>query len=192
MKIDTIEFIGSADRPSLFPASGLPEIAFAGRSNVGKSSLINRLLKRKNLARVSTTPGKTRLINFFLVDGKFHLVDLPGYGYARRSKAERQRWAEFLEAYLKNRETLRAVVLLIDVSIPPVASDEEMLAWLAHYGVAVVPVLTKADKAKQAAISRRVRTMKDMGPCEGPLVVSARKGQGIPELWRCLFRLFDD
>lgn len=185
MKVHSVEFLGSADHISRCPSPSLPEIAFAGRSNVGKSSLINVLLKRKEVARVSSTPGKTRLINFYRINGKFHLVDLPGYGYARRSKAERKRWAEFLEGYITGRETLKAVVLLSDVSVPPQPSDREMKDWLEYHGIKVVQVLTKSDKAKKADLSRRIKDLASQGLVEGPppLIISVRKGDGIDALW---------
>lgn len=185
MKIHSVEFLGSADHISKCPPPSLPEIAFAGRSNVGKSSLINALLKRKEVARVSSTPGKTRLINFFRINGSFHLVDLPGYGYAKRSKTERKRWADFLEGYITGRETLKAVVLLSDVSIPPQPSDQEMKEWLEYHGITVVQVFTKADKARKADLARRMKEFDEAGQGNGsqPLVISVRKGQGIDGLW---------
>ncbi len=188
MKIKSVEFLLSADHLSKCPAPGLPEIAFAGRSNVGKSSLINSLLKRKAAAKVSSTPGKTRLINFFKINGTFHLVDLPGYGYAKRSKRERRQWAGFLEQYIKGRETLKAVVLLTDISVPPVQSDIDMRNWLSYHGVEIVNVYTKSDKAKQQEIARRLKDLAEDGTEHGsgvldPVVLSVKTGVGMERLW---------
>ena len=186
MKISKVEFIGSATSLDACPKPVCAEVAFAGRSNVGKSSLINRMVHRKALAKVSSTPGKTRTINFFRVNDAFYLVDLPGYGYARRSKEERSQWPVFIENYLRRRRTLVCVVLLIDASIPPVRSDEEMNAWLHHYGVPVVRAFTKADKARQGDLARRRQSLDPSGaePC---VFVSARTGRGIDELWKVLY-----
>lgn len=140
------------------------------------------------MAKVSSTPGKTRTINFFRVNDRFHLVDLPGYGYARRSKEERSQWPVFIESYLRHRKTLACVVLLIDASIPPVQSDEEMEAWLKHHGVTVVRVFTKADKARQADIARRLKSM-DPSDGEASVFVSSRTGRGIDNLWRVILEI---
>jgi len=183
MKILTVEFLLSADHLSNCPPPGLPEIAFAGRSNVGKSSLINSLLKRKAAAKVSSTPGKTRMINFFKINGTFHLVDLPGYGYAKRSKRERRQWAVFLEKYIKGRETLKAVVLLTDISVPPVQSDIDMKNWLHYHEVQVIDVYTKADKAKQHEIAKRLKEHTKDGSEHGPVVLSVKTGFGMDRLW---------
>lgn len=191
MKIPTVEFLLSADHISKCPEPGLPEIAFAGRSNVGKSSLINSLLKRKGAAKVSSTPGKTRLINFFKINGKFHFVDLPGYGYAKRSKQERRQWARFLEGYIMGRETLKAVVLLTDISVPPVQSDADMRSWLDHHGVRVIDVYTKADKAKQHEIAKRLKERTNLVSEYEPVVLSVKSGIGIDKLWNCLQACID-
>ncbi|MBI5141668.1 MAG: YihA family ribosome biogenesis GTP-binding protein [Nitrospirae bacterium] len=185
MRINSVEFVTSADRMTGCPPATLPEIAFAGRSNVGKSSIINSLLKRKDTAKVSSTPGKTRLINFFRVNNSFHLVDLPGYGHARVSAAEKKRWGVFIEDYLTKRETLRVVVLLRDISIPPVASDTDMADWMIASGIPFIEVLTKADKAGQGEIARRVNAARETIPADGAvLVVSSKTGLGIDKLWK--------
>ncbi len=140
------QYLLSAVKPIHFPAPGPPEIALSGRSNVGKSSLLNLLVGRTGVAKVSKTPGKTRAINFFDVGGKWRLVDLPGYGFARLSKEEIERWGRLIDTYLRERETLTAVIQLIDSRHPPMKNDLEMIDWLAETGVKTVIALTKVDK----------------------------------------------
>lgn len=150
--IRRLEFLGGqASATGWKPVSELPEIAFSGRSNVGKSSLLNALVRRKALARVSSTPGKTREINFFRVNDAFHLVDLPGYGYARASKAARDAWRPLIEGYLRTSEHLRGVVQLIDSRHPPSDDDHRMMQFLGSLGVPTIVVATKVDKLKRAA-----------------------------------------
>lgn len=147
MKINKSEFITSAVKKSQYVTGGLPEVAFVGRSNVGKSSIINALTNRKKLAKVSQTPGKTRLINFFLInDGDFYLVDLPGYGYAKVSKKEKESWGKTIETYLIGREELKRVILLVDSRHKPTADDIMMHQWIKHFGYEVIVVATKSDK----------------------------------------------
>lgn len=158
MVIKNVEFIKSATRPAHYPAGDFPEIAFAGRSNVGKSSLINVLVNRKSLVRTSSTPGRTQLINFFDVNGEFTLVDLPGYGFARVPLAVKKEWGPMMETYLSKRANLRGVILILDIRRTPVAEDVQMLHWLRAYSVKPIIVVTKCDKvsknerAKQAAV----------------------------------------
>jgi GTP-binding protein len=152
--IRSLEFIGGmASVAGWRPESSLPEIAFAGRSNVGKSSLLNRLIHRKKMARVSNTPGRTREVNFFRVNDKFILVDLPGYGYARISKETRAEWRPLIEGFMRTSAQLRGIVLLIDVRHDPTKDDRNMLDFLSELGVPTIVVLTKIDKltAKQRA-----------------------------------------
>jgi GTP-binding protein len=160
--IQSAEFVISAVRPAQYPGNGLPEIAFAGRSNVGKSSLINCLVQRKKLVRTSRTPGQTQMINFFNVNGAFLLVDLPGYGFARVPEKVRAQWGPMVESYLKGRAPLRGVVQIMDLRHPPTADDLQLWQWLRDQAIPALPILTKADKvsqtkriqhAKQAAIS---------------------------------------
>lgn len=146
MQIKKSEFITSAVKKSQYPIDGYPEVAFVGRSNVGKSSLINSITNRKKLAKVSGTPGRTRLVNFFFVNDEFYLVDLPGYGYAKVSKAEKHGWGKIIEDYLHGREYLKRVVLLVDSRHKPTADDVMMYEWILHYGYEVVVVATKSDK----------------------------------------------
>lgn len=189
--VKSTEFIKSATKPSHYPDGELPEIAFAGRSNVGKSSLINVLVNRKNLVRTSSTPGRTQLINFFNVNGRFTLVDLPGYGFAKVPLAVKKEWGPMMETYLSTRESLRGVVLIFDIRRTPVAEDRQMLQWLRSYDIPPVLVVTKCDKvsrnerAKQAAvIAQALGVMK-----EELSFFSALSRDGKDEIWERIERL---
>ncbi len=168
----------------------LPQIALAGRSNVGKSSLINALAGRKSLAKISATPGKTRSLNFYRVlPPDYYLVDLPGYGYARCSKSEREKWAGLIDRYLTGCRELRALLLLIDCRLPPQKPDLDLAAYARGQGMTTLPVLTKADKCPQRDRSARIREWQAILGSEPPLAVSAVTGLGIEELWRRLNNL---
>ncbi|MCY3824674.1 MAG: ribosome biogenesis GTP-binding protein YihA/YsxC [Nitrospinae bacterium] len=190
MRIQNAQFIKSAAERAGWPRADLPEIAFAGRSNVGKSSLINFLTNRKSLAKTSATPGKTQLVNFFGVDGRFNLVDLPGYGYARVPLAERARWRPMIETYLEHRETLQGVVVLIDSRRGAREMDLHLLEWLAAVNLPACLVLTKADKLKKnerkGVLDALVKTMTDggglYGRWSGPILCSANTGLGKREI----------
>jgi len=163
----------------------VPQMALAGRSNVGKSSLLNRLAGRKQLAKTSSTPGKTQSINLYTVSpGDYYLVDLPGYGYARRSKEERARWAKLIERYLTGNQWLAAVAVLIDCRLTPQASDLDMVSWLHRSGVQVVGVLTKADKCTQRdRQAQKTRWTSLLGGVP-PILFSSVTGMGYEELWK--------
>lgn len=152
MNTNNVSLTVSAVSPKQYPKTDMPEFAFAGRSNVGKSSLINKLLNRKSLARVSGTPGKTITINFYNVDDTIHLVDLPGYGYAKRSKEEVKKWGRMMEDYLAGREQLVQTILLVDSRHAPTADDITMCDWIRHYHDRVIVVATKMDKLKKREI----------------------------------------
>lgn len=170
-----------------------PQLALAGRSNVGKSSLVNALGQRKQLAKTSATPGKTRSINFYRVEPQhFVLADLPGYGYARCSHEERRKWAALIEAYLRHCPSLRAVVLLIDCRVPPQASDRDLADFTRSAGLSLFPVLTKADKCTQTERSRRRREWGDLLDGILPLAVSSKDGFGLNELRHSLCLLVKD
>ena len=179
------EFVAGAARADRLPAPTLPEIALAGRSNVGKSALLNRVVGRRALARVSRTPGRTQQINFFSVDDRFLLVDLPGYGFARVPLSVKEQWRELVEAYLTMRRPLRAVVVLVDVRRGIEADDGRLLDFLAAHGRAAVVVATKIDKLGRAA---RLRALAAIGAQRGgpPIAFSAVTGEGAAELWRAI------
>jgi GTP-binding protein len=184
MKILSAEFVTSAAGPKQFPGDAKPQIAFAGRSNVGKSSLINALLRRKNLVKTSATPGKTQLINFFIINDRFYFVDLPGYGYAHAPRSVVETWAPMIEAYFKDAPQLRAVVVLLDSRRTPDDRDKRLVEWLRHYRIPAVYVLTKTDKLKKQEIvlsQRHVTTALDLDA--PPILTSARSGLGMKELW---------
>jgi GTP-binding protein len=190
MKV-TARFVTSAAKPSDFPPPGLPEIAVVGRSNVGKSSLINTLVGQTGLARTSRTPGRTRLANWFEVDNKFHLVDLPGYGYAAVDKSMREGWRPLIETYLEKRDVLRGVLLLVDVRRG--AEDEELdfVPWLAEKKIPVVVALTKADKLpKNKRMLEIGKVKRALGVTRDPIAVSAQTADGIEPLWRALHKQF--
>ena len=161
MKIKTSELSGVYGPTSKFPTETLPEIAFAGRSNVGKSSLINSLLNRKNLARTSSSPGKTVTINFYNVNEEFFLVDLPGYGYAKTSLAERAKWGKMIEKYLGTRDSLKALVLLIDIRHAPTKDDVMMFNWVVENGLTPIIVATKLDKIKKSQKDKQLKLLRD-------------------------------
>ncbi len=192
MKILTAEFIRSCAGPEQFLQGDLPEVAFIGRSNVGKSSLINSLLQRRGLAKVSRTPGKTRLVNLFRITSddlglaRFVLVDLPGYGYARVSKSLRAEWAPLIEHYLDGSKQLRAVVVLVESRVVS-EQDRETIAWLLSVGRPPIVVATKVDKLK---MSERIRTLRrlheGLGLIEEAIPYSSTTGEGRDRLWAAL------
>lgn len=161
MKIISSELEQIAAIISQYPQSDLKEIAFAGRSNVGKSSFINAFLNRKNLARTSSKPGKTRTVNFYNVNNEFRLVDLPGYGYAQVSKSEKEKWATIIETYLSNRENLMEVILVVDIRHAPSKEDVLMYNWLLQYGFTGYVVATKADKISKGKWNKHIKVIKE-------------------------------
>ena len=189
MKIVSAEFIASAASPPQYPRQRLPEVAFAGRSNVGKSSLINTLVHRKSLVKTSATPGKTRTINFFVVNDRFSFVDFPGYGYARVPREMQAGWRPMVEAYMKQRDFLRAVVHIVDFRHPPSDLDRQLRAWLLRRRVAVLTVATKTDKVKRnqrAAHEQAIRRDLDL-PADEPLTLfSSHNQEGRLRLWQRL------
>jgi GTP-binding protein len=185
MKIVSAEFMVSAAAAKQFPAPVLPEIAFLGKSNVGKSSLINALLNRKSLVKTSATPGKTRQVNFFLINGRFRFVDLPGYGFARVPKPERLAWQKLCESYLVGRSNLLGVVMIVDIRHVPAELDREMKAWLDHIGIRTVIVATKADKLSRSAIARAQQDVAAaLALADPPPAVSAKSHLGRDVLWK--------
>jgi len=184
MKIVSAEFVKSATLPSQYPEGKLPEVAFAGRSNVGKSSLINTIARKKNLARTSSTPGCTRLINFFIVNNDISLVDLPGYGYAKAPIASRREWGPMIETYLKERESLESVIVILDVRRHPSEQDLTLIDWLRHYEIVPTVVLTKIDKISRSQAKVRQRKIKELLTLTAdPILFSARTGEGKDVIW---------
>ena len=161
MRISSARFVKSAKQANDFPKDRKPEIAFCGRSNSGKSSLLNALTNSQGLARTSSSPGRTQLINFFLIDGQTYYVDLPGYGYAKVPKGIRDTWGEMVEGYLRNREPLKLAIMLVDSRIPPTDSDRTMKKWLDHFGIPNLVVLTKSDKISRNELTKALRTCAD-------------------------------
>ncbi len=179
------EFILSAVKPSAFLRDGRPQVAFAGRSNVGKSSVINRLLNRKNFARVGATPGKTTQVNYFLIDGKIYFTDLPGYGYAKVSKDERDRWGRLMENYFQEEGLITLGVLIVDVRHKPTADDVTMCTWFKESGCPLIVVANKLDKLKKSEIEPNLQRVWDILELPDTAVLipfSAEKGTGKTEL----------
>lgn len=193
MKIVSALFNKSATHPAHYPGEEMPEIAFIGRSNVGKSSMINRLVNRKHLVKTSSTPGCTRLINFFDINGRFRFVDLPGYGYARISESEKKAWRFMIETYLLKRTCLRGVVLILDIRRNPDEKDRIMIDWLNQYQIPILPVLTKADKISASNRNLQAgRISNAFGfPLSEMIVFSARTALGLDPLWKRLAAFLD-
>jgi GTP-binding protein len=186
MRITSAEFLTSAVTPPQYPANVGPEIAFVGRSNVGKSSLINTLLNRRGLAKTSSTPGKTRTINFFRVNGELGFVDLPGYGFARVSRAERVAWGPMVEQFFRTRQRLEGVVHLIDVRHAPTAEDRRTRAWLLQWKRPLLVVATKVDKIGRTQRPSRLKQVAETLSldADAPIVLfSAQTGEGREQIW---------
>jgi len=185
MKIISTEFIKSATTPGNYPPVEFAEIAFAGRSNVGKSSLINVLVNRRSLVRTSSTPGRTQLLNFFNVNGQFSLVDLPGYGFAKVPLAVKKAWGPMVRTYLETRECLKAVVFILDVRRIPREEDIQLLDWLEEFGVPTIPVITKIDKVNRSERARQLKLIAaETGlETEAFSLFSATSREGIEEIW---------
>ena len=192
MKVNThnADILLSATNKSHYPQDDIPEVALAGRSNVGKSSFINTMLNRKNLARTSGKPGKTQLLNFFNIDDKLRFVDVPGYGYARVSKKEREKWGKMIEEYLTTRENLRAVVSLVDLRHEPSADDVQMYEFLKYYEIPVILVATKADKIPRGKWNKHESMIKkklDFDKSDTFIIFSSVNKTGVEEPWESIF-----
>ena len=191
MQIKSAEFIKSATRPAHYPPAQLPEIAFAGRSNVGKSSLINTLVNRKRLVKTSSTPGRTQLINFFDINQQIIFVDLPGYGYAKVPVSVRKKWGPMIETYVSGRKTLRSVVVIMDIRRTPQQEELNLLGWLSHYAISAIVVLTKTDKlskSKSAQQHRRIAEALTVDP-DDLILFSAKTRRGRNTLWKAILSL---
>ncbi len=195
MKINKAEFVTSAVAPDHYPVHDLPEVALAGRSNVGKSSFINKICQRKALARTSSKPGKTQTLNFFNINDEIMFVDVPGYGYAKVSKTEREKWGVMMEQYLTSQEALRGVVLLVDIRHDPTGDDVTMYNFLKHYEIPVIIVATKLDKIKksqrqkhEAAVKRKLQ----FDPSDRFVAFSAETAEGKDEAWKAIYALITE
>ena len=191
MKILSAEFITSATKPDQYPPLKYPEMAFAGRSNVGKSSLINTLVNRKRLVKTSSTPGRTQLINFFDINNRITFVDLPGYGYAKVPTAVRKKWGPMIETYLSGRRSLKGVVVIMDIRRVPRQEEHNLIAWLEHYSIARILVLTKTDKLsktkqdkQRAAVARSL----DVDSIE-LIMFSTKSRKGREDVWDAIVSL---
>ena len=182
--ITKAEHAATAVTPGQFPQEGWPEVAFVGRSNVGKSSLINALVNRKKLARTSQHPGKTRTINFFNIEDRLYFVDLPGYGYAKVSKTESAKWGEMVEGYLNNRPPLKHIFLLMDIRHEPSAGDKQIHQWCKHYNLPYTIIATKSDKIKKSQVQKHLATIrKSLNEEAPPMPFSSESWEGREALW---------
>lgn len=193
MIVTAAEFVKSAVKPKDYPPADYPEIAFAGRSNVGKSSLINTLVNRRRLVKTSSTPGRTQLLNFFSVNGRFMFVDLPGYGYAKVPIAVKKQWGPMVESYLTKRDCLRGVVVIMDIRRTPGTEEMELLLWLEQHGIPGIRVLTKTDKlSKNKQMQRKKAVAEALGVDPAALLLfSAKTRRGRDELWKALTPLLE-
>ncbi len=186
MNVNNVSITISAVRKAQYPKDNKPEIAFAGRSNVGKSSLINKLVNRKKMARISAKPGKTATLNFYNIEDKLYFVDFPGYGFARVSKAEKEKWGKMIEEYLNTRQQLRQIILLVDSRHKPTKDDVLMAEWIRHFEFDVIIVATKWDKLSNKQKKESINIIRDtLALTEEDIVIpfSAQTGEGKEELW---------
>ncbi|GIO27702.1 ribosome biogenesis GTP-binding protein YihA/YsxC [Ornithinibacillus bavariensis] len=189
MKVTNAEIVISAVSKKQYPNDQLPEIALAGRSNVGKSSFINKLIARKSLARTSSKPGKTQTLNFYRINDAFYFVDVPGYGYAKVSKTEREKWGKMMEEYFQTRETLKAVLLITDIRHEPTKDDIQMYEFLKYYELPVIVVATKLDKIPKGKRAQHLkRTINTLQLEKGDIILpfSSETGEGKDEAWGIL------
>jgi len=189
--IKTAEFVTSAVKPAQYPEP-MPQIAFCGRSNVGKSSMINCILNRKKLVKTSSTPGKTRLINFFKINDLFYFVDLPGYGYAKVSKKEREKWRPMIETYFKTINNLLGAVVLVDIRHDPREEEKALMAWFDQYQIPWLIVLTKADKLSKSKQLNQHQRIADLLHCDkdSMIVFSAKTRKGKDAIWSAFTEMF--
>jgi GTP-binding protein len=191
MKILSADFVTSATRPAQYPPIKYPEMAFAGRSNVGKSSLINTLVNRKRLVKTSSTPGRTQLINFFDINQKMTFVDLPGYGYAKVPAAVQKKWGPMIENYLSSRRALKGVVVIMDIRRIPRQEEHELIDWLKYFSIAGILVLTKTDKlSKQKRLKQHIAIAEALAVDPNKLILfSAKSRQGRDAVWNAIISL---
>ncbi len=195
MKIRSSEITMSAVNKSQYPDEGIPEIALVGRSNVGKSSTVNTLLNRRNFARISQTPGKTRTINFYLINDEFFFTDLPGYGYAKIAKSEKDKWGKIMERYLEDREELCAIFLLVDIRHEPTNDDVMMYEWIKHFGYNCVVIATKSDKISRGQYQKHISIIRkklQLDADEKVIPISSLKKTGVEDVWNEIVRQYND
>ena len=192
-KIKSVCYFKSFADFTIIPENNFPQIAFAGRSNVGKSSLLNTITGRKNLAKISSTPGKTKLLNFFLVNDKMYFVDLPGYGYAHTSKSTQNAWKDLIEGYLKNSQNLRGVIQIIDIRHPPFESDIQLLEWLDFHQKKSLVALTKADKLSRSSALQNQRKASEtlLKKSDDIVMFSAKTRQGKDEILKWIYHIIE-
>lgn len=186
MKVNKADIVISAVSPEQYPSTGLPEIALAGRSNVGKSSFINTMINRKGLARTSGKPGKTQTLNYYIIEDTFYFVDVPGYGYAKVSKTERAKWGQMLETYFTQREPLKAALSVVDLRHPPTADDIQMYEFLKYHSIPVIVVATKADKIPRGKWNKHIKITKDalnLREEDEFVLFSSETGEGKDKAW---------
>ena len=189
MKVNSADIVISAASKNQYPKAPIPEIALAGRSNVGKSSFINRMIQRKNLARTSSKPGKTQTLNFYIINDKFHFVDVPGYGYAKVSKKERAKWGAMMEEYFAEREQVKATALIIDIRHKPTEDDQLMYDYLKHFDLPVMVIATKLDKIKKGQRKKQLKMIQDVLEMEEEdalIPFSSETGEGKDVAWKTM------
>ncbi|GIN90163.1 putative GTP-binding protein EngB [Siminovitchia terrae] len=193
MKVNNVEMVISAVKPDQYPDEGLPEFALAGRSNVGKSSFINKMINRKSLARTSSKPGKTQTLNFYKIEEMLYFVDVPGYGFAKVSKREREAWGQMIETYMTSRKELQAVMLIVDLRHPPTEDDVMMYDFLKYYDIPCVVIATKADKIPKGKWSKHSKITKEklnLIPEDELIIFSSETGEGKETVWNILTKRF--
>lgn len=186
MKVNKADIVISAVSPAQYPNTGLPEIALAGRSNVGKSSFINTMINRKGLARTSGKPGKTQTLNYYIIEDAFYFVDVPGYGYAKVSKTERAKWGQMLETYFTQRDTLKAALSVVDLRHPPTIDDVQMYEFLKYHSIPVIVIATKADKIPRSKWNKHIKIVKDklnLREEDEFVLFSSETGEGKDKAW---------
>ncbi|AZV63335.1 MULTISPECIES: ribosome biogenesis GTP-binding protein YihA/YsxC [Bacillales] len=189
MKVTSSDIVISAVKPEQYPNTPIPEFALAGRSNVGKSSFINKMINRKNLARTSSKPGKTQTLNFYIINEALHFVDVPGYGYAKVSKTERDAWGKMIETYFTSRDQLRAALLIVDLRHPPTKDDIAMYEFLKHYDLPRIVIATKADKIPKGKWQKHLKITRqtlNMEKEDELLLFSGETGEGKEQAWGVL------
>ena len=194
MIIKSANFVKSATRPGNYPPADFKEVAFAGRSNVGKSSLINVLVNRRGLVRTSSTPGRTQLLNFFDINGEFYLVDLPGYGFAKVPLAVKKQWGPMVRTYLEGRDNLRALLLLFDIRRVPQQEEIQLLDWLEELQVPTIPIITKVDKITRSRREKQIQPILEATglPRDAFTLFSALSREGCEEIWQRIEAALDD